>query len=104
MRSPQRIELLSGLAAGALGLLALSSILFGPLYSTASGACTGGPHESACTPTTYGTATCFEVNPPVQSITTFYLSFLAVLFAGIVFLASGIVTLVEAPGGPASGC
>ena len=88
MRSPQWIERLTGLAAGLLGLLALGFVLFGPLYSTSSESCTGGPNGSTCSPTTYGSATFFEVNHSIQPITISYLSFLAVLFVSIAFLAT----------------
>ncbi|HLV98732.1 MAG TPA: hypothetical protein VKT82_08665 [Ktedonobacterales bacterium] len=87
MRAPYRMERLSGLAAGVLGLLVLGFVLFGPLYLTSGQECTGGPTGTAHCTTLNGAATFFEVNTSLQPVTIFYLSFLAVLFVGIAFLA-----------------
>lgn len=85
MRIDRWLELLSGLAAGVVGLAIIGFVLFGPVYQTASGSCTSGlDSSSTCTGSVYGTATMSQVNGGIPPLALLYFVTLAVLLLGVV--------------------
>ncbi|HEY7357355.1 MAG TPA: hypothetical protein VH590_12840 [Ktedonobacterales bacterium] len=81
MRIARWLELLSGLAAGVVGLAIIAFVLFGPIYQ--GGMCTGttGSDGTACTTST---ATMAQVNGGIPPLALLYFVTLAVLLLGVV--------------------
>jgi hypothetical protein len=87
MRIARWLELISGLAAGVVGLAIIAFTLFGPVYSTASSdpsSCTYSPAGTTCTGSVYGTATMAQVNGGIPPLALLYFSALAVLLLGLI--------------------
>jgi hypothetical protein len=84
------LELLSGLAAGILGLLTLAFLLFGPTsrYIKSVTTCTSGFNSVSCTSTGLDHVTTGAIQIDLFPFSIFLLSVLALLFAVIVVSAS----------------
>lgn len=78
------LELGSGLAAGVLGLLIVAFVLFGPIYQTATGSCSGSQAGSLCSATQTGTATLAQVNNGYPPLALLYFGVLAVVLLGLI--------------------
>lgn len=78
------LELGSGLAAGILGLLIVTFVLFGPAYQTATGSCSGSQTGSLCSATQTGTATLAQVNNGYPPLALLYFGALAVVLLGLI--------------------
>lgn len=80
MRISRRLELVSGLASGVIGLLIVGYVLFGPFYSTETGACPTGSAGTTCASTS-GSASLLQRG--IDPITLLYLSILSLVLLGI---------------------
>lgn len=78
------LELISGLAAGVLGLLIVAFVLFGPFYQTATSSCTGNQAGSLCSATQRGTATLAQVNHGYPPLALLYFGVLAVVLLSLI--------------------
>lgn len=78
------LELGSGLAAGILGLMIVAFVLFGPVYQTATGSCSGSQAGSLCSATQTGTATLAQVNYGYPPLVLLYFGVLTVVLLGLI--------------------
>ncbi len=81
------LELLSGLAAGIVGLAIIAFAMFGLVYSTASSVqsnCMYSQAGTTCTGSVYGTASLVQVNGGIPPLALLYFSALAVLLLGLI--------------------
>jgi hypothetical protein len=90
LRTARILELLSGLAAGVVGLLTLASLLFGPTsrYIKSVTTCTNGFNSVSCTSTGLDHVTTGAIQIDLYPLSIFLLSVLALLFAVIAVSAS----------------
>jgi hypothetical protein len=90
LRTARILELLSGLAAGVLGLLTLAFLLFGPTsrYIKSVTTCTSGFRHVSCTSTGLDHVTTGAIQIDLYPLSIFLLSVLALLFAVIAVSAS----------------
>lgn len=79
----RRLELGAGLAAGVLGLLIVAFVLFGPVYQTSIGSCTGSQTGSTNCVTQTGTATLAQVNHGYPPLALLYFGVLTVALLGL---------------------
>lgn len=80
MRTSRRLELISGLASGIIGLLIVGYMLFGPFYHTETGRCTTSSAGTTCASTS-GSASLLQVG--IDPITILYLSILSLALLGV---------------------